>query len=303
MKGKRVYGLVFVIVLLTALLAVGIVQAAGHNMTTVGDTVTINGAIFDVFDPSDPSGSGRFESFVRLGGGDVIRGYNTDYRPLQFDENNAPTFTLSRLLSEVPQVKVGGILYREYQLDINQNTSGDDKYETLDTVELYESPFINLCGYPFDGSGGSHSGCTTDNLATNIYDMDAGENSFMVLDYSNNEGSGKRDLRLRVPDSLFNQDPNCHYLGTGCTVYVTFYTQFGEDFDAGHADPLLQVPHVNNDGFEEWGVTAAAPTAITLNQVGIGSSELAIAIPLAIAMVLVIATVIVLWQRRRSFQN
>jgi hypothetical protein len=158
------------------------------------------------------------------------------------------------LLSDVPQIDVGGIWYREYQLDINQNTFGLERFLTLDTVELYESLAPGLCGYPFDGSGAGHAGCVTNNTATQIYDMDAGEDSFVVLDYTNNEGIGKRDLRLRVPNSFFAQDPNCNYRGTGCWVYTTLFSKFGEDFDAGNTDPLLQIPYTNNDGYEEWGV-------------------------------------------------
>jgi hypothetical protein len=79
MKGIRVYGLVFVIILLLTLLAVGIVQAAGHNLAGVGATTTINGAIFEVFVPTDPSGSGPFDPIVRVGSNrPVNRGYNTD---------------------------------------------------------------------------------------------------------------------------------------------------------------------------------------------------------------------------------
>ena len=301
MKGKRAYGLVFVTVLLCALLFVGIVQAAGFNLTAVGASTTINGAIFEVFNPDDASGSGLFDAFVRVSSNQlVIEGYNTDYRPLQYQENNSGTFTKGLLLSTVPQFDVDGVIYREFQLDINQNAPIPDRYETLDTVELYESAFADLCGHPFDGTGGGQAGCTSNNTAALIYDMDAGENNFIVLDYTNNEGSGKRDLKLLVPNSFFNQDPNCRWGGVGCTVYITLYSKFGGDSDAGNDDPLLRVAHANNDGFEEWGVNLGVPTAITLRSiVGEGSSP-ASGFFFAVFGVLVVSTGMVGVLRRQN---
>jgi hypothetical protein len=205
-SGKRFCILLFVLGLLISLLAVGIVQAATpYDLTTAGSTVTINGAIFEAFNPTDPTGSGIFDPFVRISSNlQVIKGYNTDFRPLQFEENSSPTFTRSRLLSAVPQVKVNGVWYREFQLDINQNKTSDDYLESLDTVQLFESPYNDLCGYPFDGSG-VHAGCNNHKTATMVWDMDGTGDTFVVLDYRNNEGSGKRDMRLMVPNSVFNQ--------------------------------------------------------------------------------------------------
>jgi len=302
MKGKRAYGLVFITVLLCALLFVGIVQAAGFNLTAVGASTTINGAIFEVFNPDDASGSGLFDAFVRVSSNQlVIEGYNTDYRPLQYQENNSGTFTKSLLLSAVPKLDVGGVIYREFQLDINQNTPIPNRYETLDTVELYESAFADLCGHPFDGSGGGHANCTSNNTAALIYDMDAGENNFIVLDYTNNEGSGKRDLKLLVPNSIFNQDPNCRWGGVGCTVYITLYSKFGGDSDADNDDPLLRVAHANNDGFEEWGVRLGVPTAITLGSVTTGSgSDRALAAAAGFGVLMVASVSAVTINRRRN---
>jgi hypothetical protein len=272
MKEKRRHGMVLAVVLVLALLTGGIVQAEGYDMTAPGASIVINGAIFEVFNPADASGSGQFDSFVRISSNTlVIQGYNTDYRPLQFEENSSPSFTNSQLLSEVPQFNVGGTWYREFQLDINQLTSGNSRFLTLDNVELYESAVPDLCGYPFDGSGGGHSGCPTSagdqNTATMVYGMDEGEDNFMVLDYTNNTGSGKRDLRLYVPNNYFNTDPNCWWGGEGCAIYVTLYSKFGGDSDPAHENEFLRVAYGNNDGFEEWGVRAGEPTAITLQDI------------------------------------
>src|SRR5438094_6872178 len=71
-----------------------------------------------------PAGSGVIDSFVRIQTNNVIEsGYNTDGRPLQFDENNSPTFTRSLTTSSVPIVNINGTNYRQFMLDINQQNS------------------------------------------------------------------------------------------------------------------------------------------------------------------------------------
>jgi hypothetical protein len=291
--------MVLVIGLLLVLFSVAVVQAATpYDLTVAGSQVTINGAIFEAFNPSDPTGSGLFDPFVRISSNKlVIKGYNTDYRPLQFEENSSPTFTLARLLSEVPQVKIGGVWYREFQLDINQNKTVNDYLESLDDVELYESGYSDLCGYPFDGSGGGHAGCTTHNTATLVWKMDALEDSFVVLDYRNNEGSGKRDMRMMVPNNRFNQNPNCNYGATGCTVYLTIYSQFGGDETCFRTD---RTTCPNNDGFEEWGVKIPEPTAITLENISANNGSTGTGFVIAAVALLALGTGLILVLRKRQ---
>lgn len=285
-----------------ALVAVGIAYAATpYDLTTSGSTATINGAIFEAFNPDDVAGSGLFIPFVRISSpNSVIHGYNTDYRPLQFEENDSATFTLARLLSEIPQFFVNGSLYREFQLDINQDLTSDDYLVSLDELELYESAFSDLCGYPFDGSGGGHSGCTTKNTATLIWDMDALEDNFVILDYRNNEGIGKRDMKILVPNSVFNQDPNCDYSAVGCTVYLTIYSQLGGDSTCIKAGSDT-CP--NNDGYEEWGVRDVSPTAITLQNITarVDTQEVISLIALFMVLILSITSFFLLHRRRRMY--
>lgn len=297
-SGRGKFGIILATILIL-MLGVTTVFAGGYNLTALAATATINGAIFEVFVPIDPTGSGVFAPFVRLSTNNpVMRGYNTDYRPLQFDENNSATFTLSRLLSEVPIVNEGGVDYREFQLDINQNVGGTAYLLTLDTLEIYESLYSDLCGYPFDGSGGGHSGCVANNTATMIYDMDGNADNFAVMDYRNNTGSGKRDLRVLVPNSLFNQDPNCSPGAVGCTTYITTYSEFGADFDAADPDPILQEAHGNNDGFEEWGVKPFEPTAVSLSE--LTASQAALPVALALSAVLLLAVTLLAHRRSRK---
>src|SRR5438067_1440064 len=57
------------------------------DLSTRGASGWINGAAF-VQNTTQPTGSGVMHSFVRVQSNDAIeQGYNTDARPLQFDEN------------------------------------------------------------------------------------------------------------------------------------------------------------------------------------------------------------------------
>ncbi|HAR39850.1 MAG TPA: hypothetical protein DCR68_00490 [Coprothermobacter sp.] len=226
--GRKFVSLVLALLLIsTGLAPVGLtpIKAAEYDLTT--DTsvqqVEIEGAIWTKLASSDPTGSGIFESFLRVQKDDVEKGYNTDYRPLQFDENSSAQFTRSFKLADVPQVKIGETIYREFQLDINQQSSSDPEwYISLDKFQVWLTDNPELHGYD-TSTWGFPSG------AVKVYDL--GDNS-IKLDYRTNPGSGKRDYRVLVPESMFAGK-------TG--EYVVLFTQNGATFEA-------------NDGYEEWGV-------------------------------------------------
>jgi len=188
---------------------------------TTGGTETINGAILTTTD-SQSTGTGVIQSFVRLtSNDDCIQGYNTDARPLEFDENSSPQFTRDLSLSAVPIVTIDGVEYREFLLDINQTNA--DSLLSLNEVEIYLHSTAGITDYPFTGE------------ATKIWELDGDGNVIVELDYALNSGSGSGDLFLYVPNSLF----------VGGT-FVTLFSQFGDGND-------------NNDGFEEWAVRTSTP--------------------------------------------
>jgi hypothetical protein len=235
-------GQIIVCALIAAALCVGpALGAPTVDLTTEGASGTIHDAIYVQVDPN-ATGTGLIESFVRIQTNDAVEhGYNTDARPLQYDENNSPQFTRSLPLSYVPIVDIGGTLYREFLLDINENNTSPDKYLSLDEVEIYLESTGDLLGHP-----GSFT-----NL---IYDMNPGtEDNYVLLDYSLNSGSGSGDMFLYVENDLF----------TGGD-YVYLYSKFGENAR-------------NEAGFEEWAVRTAeplpripAPGALLLASLGVG---------------------------------
>src|SRR5438067_13222135 len=99
--------------------------SATVDLTLHGATGTVNGAVFEQYD-ARPTGTGHIQSFVRIQGASakatVQQGYNTDARPLQYDENKSPQFTRSLALNSIPVVNVGGVPSYELLLDIIQNS-------------------------------------------------------------------------------------------------------------------------------------------------------------------------------------
>ena len=202
----------------------------------MNQTYTINGAIWAFLPSTDPTGSGVFESFLRVaqGGEPHERGYNTDGRPLQFDEKTSATFTHSYLLSGVPIVEYNGLLYREFQVDLNEAAS--TPYISLDQFQVWVTNNASILGYN-ETSSSFTSG------ATLVYDLDVGASgdSTIMMDYAVNTGSGKRDYKVLVPQTMFDGK-------TG--AYVVLFTRHGNydavynGIDTGNAD----------SNFEEWGV-------------------------------------------------
>ncbi len=196
-----------------ALAMAGIAQASVLDLTSAGASGYINGAYFLQVDPQS-TGSGVIDPFVRLQANDFEQGYNTDYRPLQFNENSSATFTHSILVSAVPVVTIGTVDYLEFLLDINQNNS--KPLLSLDKMEIYLLPTPDAHDYASFG--------------TPVYTIDpAGQDNYIKLNYSLNPGSGAGDMFAYIPKSLFpNQND-----------YLYLYSRFGDTIPS-------------NDGYEEW---------------------------------------------------
>ena len=201
---------------------------------------TINGALWESLPLTLPTGSGVWHAFFRVADSPNERGYNTDGRPLQFDELKSKTFTHSALLAAVPLIEYpadSDDWYYEFQLDINEASSAP--YISLDDFEVYTTNDEELLGYPFeDGTGGKGSG-----EAKLVYDLEGDGPTYIMMDYRWNTGSGKRDYRVLIPQDNFDGKD---------LEYVVIYTEHGY---AGVGPPDLTC----EDGFEEWGV-AVYPT-------------------------------------------
>ncbi|HET7154373.1 MAG TPA: hypothetical protein VFI87_03290, partial [Hyphomicrobiaceae bacterium] len=208
-------------------------QAAALDCTVNCDYVLYGGAVFNTVD-AQSTGTGVISSFVRISDGSpntgtVVDGHNSDGRPLLNDENTSPTFTRDLTIAEIPTLTIGGVIYYEFLLDINQTSS--DPGLTLDKLQVCTSTSGDLLAA--DTCPG-----------TLRYSLDAGGDLAVALDYNLNSGSGSGDLLVYIPQSL---------LGTTGSTFVYLYSEFGSN-STGFSKAGYTGGFDNNDGFEEWAV-------------------------------------------------
>jgi len=249
---------VHILFLLAGILATSCLAFAYEcDLTAPGASCNVDNAIYTSVSPQ-PQGSGVIDSFVRISdgsiNGDVVSGYNTSGRDLNFDENSSPTFTHDILLAGT-EVTNG---YYVFHLDINQN--GSSPLLSLDEVQIFTS---SVASQDVSTFGNLHGAGTLDIAGNLVYQLDATGNNEIVLNYNINGGSGQGDMVLLVPVSAFgNVDPN--------TTYVYLYSAFGgmgdscigryDDATPPNADTPITSSCANNDGYEEWyRVLAPAP--------------------------------------------
>lgn len=206
------------------------------DLSYEGASGTINGARFYQFNEI-PTGTGRVNSFLRIQGTGVQRGYNTD-GALEFETMPGP-FTHSIQISDLPVATIGGTDYREFFLDINQD---GERILSLDELR------ISIRG------SGTQTGYDTI-FASPIYDLDTGGDNWIILDDTVNTGSGHGDMLALIPDSLFSGPEN---------KYVYLYARFGDNSPA-------------DNGFEEWGYgdpDPLVPEPATVLLLGLGALAL-----------------------------
>ena len=226
---------------LTALfcLSLSSVASAGvcdltSNGSTCGPSVLTNMAIFGEVSPQ-PTGTGYIDPFLRLQHNGVESGYNTSARAFQLDQKEPLNYTHDLLLSAVPVKTIDGVQYREFFLDINESKSEKNRLLSLDELRIYLSPTGALDSY--NATNKQLNGLTA------IYDLDAGDDNWIKLDYSLNHGSGSGDMVAYIPNSLFT--------GAG-SQYLYLYSSFGHQEGAdANGDAGADA------GFEEWWVGPA----------------------------------------------
>jgi hypothetical protein len=205
------------------------------DLTTANATGTVDGAVFTQVSPQ-PTGTGVIRSFVRLNaGGNVAinQGYNTDARPLQFDENNSPQFTRSIQVSDAAKVVIDNVSYREFLLDINQKASSP--LLSLDELRIYTADAPNL-SMAYDPNTKLLAGHTA------VYDLDANGDHTVLLNARLTHGSGSGDMTLLVREDLLTTNGNS---------FVYLYSKFG-----------ATKGYESNGGFEEWAVHTSTTTPL-----------------------------------------
>jgi hypothetical protein len=221
------------------------------DLTTVGSSGTINGAIYQQYTPQ-PTGTGVFNPFLRiqLGAEGSEAGYNTNGSPVwaQTKGPGGSNWCHSVLLSDVGIIDIGNVDYRVFRLDIDESGGASKSPLSLDVLKIYLEATPNITGDP---------AVSLTNLVYNL-DGPGGDDNWIKLSYGLNGdqppgGSGQGDMLAYIPDSLF----------IGANQYVYLYSVFGAT--AGWEC---------NDGPEEWAhlegtPVIPAPGAILLGGIGV----------------------------------
>ncbi|HLE56743.1 MAG TPA: hypothetical protein VJB15_06650, partial [Rhodothermia bacterium] len=203
---------------------------------------TVDEAVFIQGSDYPATGSGVIDSFVRIQAKGSEQGYNTDYRPEQFDEGNTAIFNHSISVADVPVITYCDDQYWEFRLDLNEldNVNNRDLI-TLTELQLY-----------FYGGTSTSSNLLTDYkpaaILTGPFTDPGGD---LTLDAE----SGGFDDIVGVGQLLFNLYGSVELLewtsGSGhgdYTVLIPFDETVGED---GYLY-LFSAFNGTDGGFEEW---------------------------------------------------
>jgi len=231
----------FLILLIAILFCMGnaLYAADEYDLSYQGAVETVNGAIYQQWDEPEPMGTGVIDAFLGIQGSGSQHGYNT-LGAIEFDTKPGCE---SLLLSAIPICEIGGINYREFLLDINQTST--HKILSVDKVQIFLETTDDVSGYPTA-------------FSTPLYDLDSGADSYVKLSDEWGAGSGKGDMLLFVPDSLFTSAVNYNPTGNN---FIYMYSMCGATFDGA-------------DGFEEWAVGCGGtiiPEPATMLLLGLGS--------------------------------
>lgn len=224
------------------------------NAATLAVEAAITGTtdvLFEAYTTAGSTGTGLISSFVRLqapGSTTFQSGYNTDGRPLQFDENSSAEFTYAITLSQVPLVSIDGSNYYQFNLDLNESDRGIGPLITLHNIKLFASGSAMLNDMDtstrlFDPA-----------LATLLFDMDALIDVTVELtDW--NSGSGTGDYRVSIPATYF--------AGVSQGSFIYLYSEFGTKSSQGFAA---------EGGFEEWFVVRQTLADLSIDKVFVNVS-------------------------------
>ncbi len=218
----------------------GAVQAASVDLTGGTGSSTRSTMRSFEFAEHQPTGTGVFKPFLQIANvADQPDGYNTsgDPIPSQFEvqSGGSSPHTHDLVFGNIGTVERGGTDYLLFLLDINEPGGAKGKL-SLDTLQIYTS------------ATGSLTPTNPADLGDLRYDLDDGEDSYILMDGNLSHGSGSSDMAFYIPLSKFS--------GVNDSDFLYLYTQFGQQ--AGY--------EAEYGGFEEFSADPASvptPTAVS----------------------------------------
>lgn len=195
----------------------------------------INGVLFQQAIPG--SGSGQFRMLFRMeddnDAGVVEHGYN---RGGVMDSATPNGFDPLLRVQDLVQTTEGG--FYMFALDANESNGGNNNYISLDMFKIYVGGATDPVSLPTDQAN-------LGQLGTMVYSFTT--NDTVLIDANIGTGSGKADMFVFVPTSLFN--------GFAPNSYVYVYAQ--------HGGYTAAAGFGGSSGFEEWAsIKAPQPTYV-----------------------------------------
>jgi len=261
-------------------------------VSVVQSGCAVNSTIFTVPDDKISVGTGTIDSFLTV----QEKGESSNYSESGFNSDNGPPgnlqtdryggggrdgFNNSILLSEIPLLEINGTWYREFLLDINQESKdphlslnalrlfgapGDGSYNKNDPAKPYNYDVYSIPATSNDTTGrpGYMSGNTFMSDASLIWGLDNGPGGDLallldydlcgsgVLPFSCPKGSGRDyDIRWLVPNTLFGAFDSNDWI----ILYTSFgWTGGGNFVSTTYGDTTVRRLFSRNDGFEEWAI-------------------------------------------------
>jgi hypothetical protein len=230
----------------------------GENSNTYYTSTSFDGTFWEIFRPAGSTGTGVFESFLRVQANGYERGYNTqpdpnikNDKPEEFDTKSG-VWTHGITLSQIPMAYGGpdDMYYgREFLIDINEVASNPTI--TVKKYEFWITSNPRITGYAPTGQGPTKQWSATNSEPMWVGEIDWDFNNSipidreLIMDYSIAAGSGKGDYRVLIPDSYF------------LAAIARYNARGGTQLTPQNAWLVLYVEHENSsDGFEEWGILA-----------------------------------------------
>lgn len=212
------------------------------DLTVINTTCVINGAIFTNNPNRLNIGSGIIAPFLTTQNNGTESGFSTDIAsnalPLDDKRNNTSMFTRTLAENNIGTVDVGGQLYVEFFLDVNEPGDSPSSLISLDRLTIVNTGVTT----PFN-VGAPTTLAQLDAMPFQLlYTM--GNNS-VLLDANNFKGSGiGYDMSVLIPIADFASilDPNDRL------VFATSFGQAGATIAGANTA----------DGFEEWAARIGA---------------------------------------------
>ncbi len=204
--------------------------SAGCNMELFGGAYWSTASI-------QPSGTGVFKPFVRLQalGNDTNEdGHNTD--GVLSNDEKAGIWTHSVKTADLYDVLINGQAYYEFMLDIGEPATTNKSKLSIDEIQVCTGD---------SGSLTALNGCPT---APTTFDLDAGQDRAVILDYGLfGGGNGNSDLFMYLPaSSLLNAKP-----------YFYLYSAMGYQDGATAAGSFEEWAFRDSTGVPDGGLTIA----------------------------------------------